>query len=130
MDHTGLTPFLEAATTGHKQVCEVLCQHLHGPGQCLEDGVGLHSCQKKNFAQKNAAEFAASRAAPPKQLVRYVPTGFVLYSGNPMTEHIMYSGGSNTEHSNSESIRKPNVLKVGNRMVRTIQNPNKMAAMF
>ena len=43
---------------------------------------------------------------------------------------VQYSGGSNTEHLNTESIQKPNVLKVGNRMVRTIQNPNKMAAMF
>ena len=36
----------------------------------------------------------------------------------------MYSQGSNTEHSNSESIRKPNVLKVGNQMVQTIEKPN------
>ena len=35
-----------------------------------------------------------------------------------------YSGGSNTEHSNSESIRKPNILKVGDRMVQTIRKPN------
>ena len=48
----------------------------------------------------------------------------VQYSGGPNTEH------SNSENSNSESIRKPNVLKVGNQMVKTIQNPNKRAAMF
>ena len=28
-----------------------------------------------------------------------------------------YSGGSNSEHSNTESIRKPNILKVRFRMV-------------
>ena len=37
---------------------------------------------------------------------------------------VHYSQGSNTEYSNSESIRKPNVLKVGNQMVQTIRKPN------
>ena len=33
-------------------------------------------------------------------------------------KHLIYSGGSNTERSKTESIRKPNVLKVSFRMVR------------
>ena len=35
-----------------------------------------------------------------------------------------YSQGSNTEHSNSESIRKPNILKVGFQMLQTILKLN------
>ena len=35
-----------------------------------------------------------------------------------------YSQGSNTEHSNSESIPKLNIFKVGFQMVQTIQKPN------
>ena len=64
MDHTGLTSFLEAATKEHEQVCEVLSQHLHGPGQCLKDVVALHqSWQEKFLSEKNAPELMPGRSA-------------------------------------------------------------------
>ena len=41
----------------------------------------------------------------------------VGHATSHVLHHAFYSGGSNTEHSNSESIRKPNVLKFCFRMV-------------
>ena len=68
IDCYSLTRFLKAATEGHEQVGEVLLQD----GQYLKDVIALHqSCQKKILAQKNAAEFAAVRAAPPRGETRF-----------------------------------------------------------
>ena len=39
-----------------------------------------------------------------------------------------YSGGSNTEHSNSEPIRKPNVLLFRFRMVRNSNGPSQQSS--